>query len=641
MASLKGGVLQKLYEEMKMAEEGNNNNNNNTAADDDPRPVLLQIRSIIPVLEEGHLWPNRGFFLKVSDSSHALYVSLSDEQNEMILGNKLKLGQFIYVQHLQKSDPVPVLRGVTPTPGRRPCKGTPVDIEPPPDLVKLLEASSAGSGDGSVVEEKGVIAEKKVLRAPRRLLLRGSSDSEASVKHAPSSSSVKTPRRRDRSAAKLAGDGRKDRLEDNNSVENNESDDGGTRVARVTKRRSWNHSDMMKVKEAFDSSSKLPPRSRSANVSPVRSLVSDSSDENSSSTSTTRAVASKKKTTAQLPASTAKEEEEEEVEEGHHQEEEEEGKESSIQETEMISMESLLHLPPESAKFGKEVIRQRDAAMAAAVDALQEACVSERLLNCLRTLSKLNLQQDDDLEPYLQKFFNLQDDLARTTSILHSLPNATPPSTAAGESDPCADDTAKARTKNANEWIKSAIASDLTPSQSGRCNKEKSICNLKNDADKECWPVWPEWPDRVNSPEWSQGSSFPAAFELAASLQLESKKMFFCHVDDYLDGVERSIAAAESDGQVAATMLKVKMVSDSVEKTVDKEKKNDVLWKKEREFGGGGGWVGEGEAYTKVRNKIYEILLNNVAKTAMAFQRLHAQASSSSSSSDPPCNNHN
>ena len=87
MASLRPGVLTKLLEDMNVDEKGSENVR---------KPMLLQIRSIIPVLEEGDLWPNRGFYLKVSDLSHAMYVSLPHEQDELILSNRLQLGQFIY-----------------------------------------------------------------------------------------------------------------------------------------------------------------------------------------------------------------------------------------------------------------------------------------------------------------------------------------------------------------------------------------------------------------------------------------------------------------------------------------------------------------------------------------------------------------
>lgn len=119
MGELSSGVLLKLLKEM----EGKENE-----SDDCRKPVLLQVRSIIPVLAEGdNLWPNQGFFLKVSDSSRAAYVSLPEEQGDMVLCNRLQLGQFIYVEKLEAAYPVPMLKGMKPVPGRHPCTGDPKD----------------------------------------------------------------------------------------------------------------------------------------------------------------------------------------------------------------------------------------------------------------------------------------------------------------------------------------------------------------------------------------------------------------------------------------------------------------------------------------------------------------------------------
>lgn len=263
MVCLKDGVLLKLVADMGMEED---------EIDDDPKPVLLQIRSIIPVLEEGDLWPNRGFFLKLSDSSHALYVSLSDEENEMILGNKLKLGQFIYVQKLEKSDPVPLLRGVTPVPGRRRCEGSPEDIVSPANIVKLLQESAVDS-----VVEKGVILEKKI--SSRKC---GLSDSESSGKRFEGRSRSSSASRVRLSQIRMQ-DFEKNGYSDSglwprsraSSVDNDSDADSVVSSAsstRLSKRRSWNESEIIGVKEIFDSSSvvkneiKLPPRSCSANV---------------------------------------------------------------------------------------------------------------------------------------------------------------------------------------------------------------------------------------------------------------------------------------------------------------------------------------------------------------------------------------
>lgn len=88
MASLSSGILVKLLEEMGADEKESKNE----------KPILLQIRSIIPVMADTDLWPKQGFHLKVSDSSHAMFVSLPQEQDELVLCNKLQLGQLLFVE---------------------------------------------------------------------------------------------------------------------------------------------------------------------------------------------------------------------------------------------------------------------------------------------------------------------------------------------------------------------------------------------------------------------------------------------------------------------------------------------------------------------------------------------------------------
>lgn len=125
MASLIPGVLLKLLQSMS----------SNVKVRGEYRSVLLQVISIVPALTGSELWPNQGFFIKVSDSSHSTYVSLSKEDNELILTNKLQLGQFFYVDKMEAGTPVPILVGVKPIPGRHPFEGN------PKDLMQMLEQS--------------------------------------------------------------------------------------------------------------------------------------------------------------------------------------------------------------------------------------------------------------------------------------------------------------------------------------------------------------------------------------------------------------------------------------------------------------------------------------------------------------------
>ncbi|XAR49864.1 hypothetical protein NMG60_11004027 [Bertholletia excelsa] len=140
MASLTPGVLIRLLQGM----------NSNVKVRGEYRSVLLQVISIVPALAGSELWPNQGFFIKVSDSSHSTYVSLSKEDNELILTNNLQLGQFFYVDKVESGSPVPILVGVRPVPGRHPFMGN------PKDLMQILESS-----EGPVqVDHEGVANSK-------------------------------------------------------------------------------------------------------------------------------------------------------------------------------------------------------------------------------------------------------------------------------------------------------------------------------------------------------------------------------------------------------------------------------------------------------------------------------------------------
>ncbi|KAL8554717.1 hypothetical protein ACS0TY_002777 [Phlomoides rotata] len=559
--------------------------------EDDQKCVLLQIRSIIPVLEEGDLWPNRGFFLKVSDASHAMYVSLSQEENEMILGNKLQLGQFIHVQKLEHADPVPLLKGVSPIAGRRPCEGAPKDIVSPADLVKFLEASATVDS----VVEKGVILEKKVSR---KLARGSSSDTESSCKK---NEGLKEGRRRSLSALKARPGER--RTTKCNFYDHEDSVVSSSSSMRVSKRRSWNES------EIFDSSVvkheiKLP--SPSANVSPLPSVRYDSSDEHLSRDKTTRRGAGSTKRLIVERSSKS---------------------EAPTKEQISNSLSSLVcdrkgaetriswnSLPSNLIKCGKEVIKQRDKALLAAADALQEACASERLLNSLSILSQFpTAAGDHDLQPFVDKLFDLQRDLAHTRLIMQSLTSITPLRSQL-ETESCTNNSiketltiAQERKKNADAWIKSALAHDLSlcfPPSPTNSLKPKGV---KRDRTNACnLPLILAFDHK----EWSRGASLCAAAELATSLQDEYKKLFLTYVEKYLDEVDRKSSLSEYDGEMAEMMYKVKMVSDCL----------SVIVKKDCEFLG----EAEAEAYGRVRNKIYEILLKHVERTAMAFERLNA-----------------
>ena len=116
MATLAPGILLKLLNGM----------NSGVKPTSEHRNSLLQVTDIVPAdLDEKDLWPKHGFYIKVSDSSHSIYVSLPFEQDDLVLSNKMQLGQFIYIENLEPGSPVPIAKGAKPIPGRHPFFGTP------------------------------------------------------------------------------------------------------------------------------------------------------------------------------------------------------------------------------------------------------------------------------------------------------------------------------------------------------------------------------------------------------------------------------------------------------------------------------------------------------------------------------------
>lgn len=181
MASLTPGVLLKLLQSM----------NSNVKVRGEYRSVLLQVISIVPALSGSELWPNQGFFIKVSDSSHSTYVSLSKEDSELILNNKLQLGQFFYVDRVGANTPVPVLEGVRPVPGRHPFVGNPKDlmqmVEPSEGPVQAddhegsysLKLRESSDGKEESTRQKIVIKEEKASVASRYMQGVSTSNSKA------------------------------------------------------------------------------------------------------------------------------------------------------------------------------------------------------------------------------------------------------------------------------------------------------------------------------------------------------------------------------------------------------------------------------------------------------------------------------
>lgn len=148
MASLTPGVLSKLLQ---------NVDNKTAKVAGERRSALLQVIGIVPSLSstsddiyDDDPWKSRGFYLRVSDSLHSAYVSVSESDTDLILSDKIQLGQFIHVSRLDFGSPVPILRGLKPVLKKRAaCVGEPKDlISSDALLVRNVEAKP------KVVEEE-------------------------------------------------------------------------------------------------------------------------------------------------------------------------------------------------------------------------------------------------------------------------------------------------------------------------------------------------------------------------------------------------------------------------------------------------------------------------------------------------------
>ncbi|GAB4853433.1 hypothetical protein Ancab_017624 [Ancistrocladus abbreviatus] len=654
MASLKPGVLLKLLEEMgendpgkESSSETRNNNNN--------KPVLLQVRSIVPVTVEGDLWPNKGFYLKVSDSSHAMYVSLPHEMDDMILRNDLKLGQFIYVEKIEPSHPVPILRGVTPIPGRHPCVGAPEDVFVGTNLITLtkkfdldsvLVKSRSGDGGGDV----GASGSGQKIRAKRRLV----SASTLLIDDQMARMDLDCVEKKCVSEKRVTGSSVADKESDSDSPKSTSS-----RTA-ISKRKSWNGLDSRRLREISDSFAlkneiKSGCRSRSGSASPVRSSRCNSSDDSSSVTSRMRARSSVPKSRhisnkarispPMKPRETATWN----------------GKkfaESKI---------SWDNLPSNLVNLGKEVVRQRDAAVLAAVEALQEAAAAERLIKCLSTFSEFYEEKKEDNQQHqheqtsVEKFLNLHDDLKHTRLILQSLTNISPLKTS--DSDPPVPSSIKdalwlavERKRNASSWLIAAVASDIPPfpdpekqltftsaadsatkrakklrhqqqfinhgsiprSRNGGSSRSGSSLRIKQVKTSEV-PGWLAT-EKENLPCWTTGSAVPVAANMTESLQQECQKWFLGYLERVLDATVGKAISNEPDGKIAGIMCQIKRVNDwldalaasnggmSSEDVNNNEQGNCCAMETDDSVSAACG---------RVRNKMYGVLLEHVERTAM------------------------
>ncbi|KAL4193696.1 hypothetical protein AMTRI_Chr06g178030 [Amborella trichopoda] len=738
MANLVPGVLLKLLQHM----------NTDVKIAGEHRSVLLQVIGIVPALAGGELWPNQGFYLKVSDSSHATYVSLPDEQDDLILSDKLQLGQFMYVERLESASPVPILRGVKPVAGRHPCIGTPEDLVATHSLCFLNPSGSAtGLGSEKNSSKAGMEngAGQKNKERPSSPGNKITINQSGSAKINPNCGSVNSKDElakvksfdRSRSLSLKAGV-RKDRENSSVSIGNGArltsskkpnglnsrsipssptscfslptsfekfsagvKEQGKLRLdsekrsekfrqgliekavsvlkaSTVGKRVSAGNSSGSLV-PALDLGGKVLRRSWEGTLDLKRENIAAKNRENMAAKTIKRdpnhdtrsaSVPRKKAVGNDKPTATEENKVQAPLKKGNveapsntinvsNRKKPSVGRKPSgdisnngipsnlvnVANNKRLTDSNIswASLPSGLAKLGKEVVRHRDEALVAAVEALQEASAQESLIRCLSVYAELNLSaKEEDPQPSVEQFLALHADLNRATMVAESLQKANSPSSpglheAEVPVGPTEDELklSAEKRKHAMSWAQAALASDLSPfSLFKQQNPTKAHAHVQVQTRVQPLVVL-EDPSRTLSqgtraksrpvligptknppqkgttapppqPEWARGlGGLEEAVGLAKSLRAQSQSWFLCFLERFLDAgsIGGPLNGREADPtdstRVAAMLSQLKRVND---------------WLDE---------VGLGDGLTDrldgLRKKIYDYLLIHVELASVAL----------------------
>uniref|UniRef100_M4ES62 DUF936 domain-containing protein n=1 Tax=Brassica campestris TaxID=3711 RepID=M4ES62_BRACM len=496
MANLVPGVLLKLLQHM----------NTDVKITGEHRSSLLQVISIVPALAGGELFSNQGFYLKVSDSSHATYVSLPDKQDDLILSDKLQLGQFIHVDRVESSSPVPILCGVRVVPGRHPCLGTPEDIVATQFLsgngLKPKERVKATAKGGVVAPNKSESCESKkpsslsraksglsldVRKEPLRKLKTSKSipSSPTSCYSLPTSfakfangikqqQTVKPEKGRFLLKVESPSVGKKLPLIKNfvqgiefgakalrksweGSLDIRASDSSG--LKKLTKRDTTPDARSLTAPRKSTSSEKLPSKQERANVFAKSSKEQSKTQstkkveatgivETKDKTSRTKSITIDKKSTTEngLPGSLVK---------------------VPVNSKRLASASTQWSsLPSSLSRLGQEVLRHRDAAQVVAIEALKEASASESLLQCLIMYNDLmSTAKMDDPLPVVEQFLKLHSSLKNVQIVTESLSRLVSSTSSVEDEANRSEETVKAaleKQKLAASWVQAALVTNLS-----------------------------------------------------------------------------------------------------------------------------------------------------------------------------------
>ncbi|XP_043706432.1 uncharacterized protein LOC122656065 isoform X1 [Telopea speciosissima] len=436
MAVLAPGILLKLLHGMQTGVKPTGEH----------RSSLLQVTDIVPAdLDEKSLWPKHGFHIKVSDSSHSIYVSLPFEEDDLVLSNTMQLGQFIYVDRLEPGSPVPIIKGTKPLPGRHPLVGT-------PEPIKSLR------DEGDKIEQRTFNSK---LSGHRRGFWDSSADVASSspsiMKPSPLHFDQNTPKK-DRPSPKRTGGNfpnspliRGRMVKDENSSMVFRSSVGGLlskmsdskgespvhvrkscvtpfSVFKVTRSKSVFEPEPMIPKSLFNNTEKKsstpPSRLRNVRVEASSKQAGEEQKQNNSNSNGTSTPPSRLRN-VRVEASSKQA--------GEEQKQNNSNSNGTLQLQSQSGNSKSKHggslsmsLPGNLSVLGKEAIQQRETAQKNALQALRDASASESLVRVLRMLSDLakNAKPDAPADCFDQ-FLEFHHQMVQAVTDMESIQAAT------------------------------------------------------------------------------------------------------------------------------------------------------------------------------------------------------------------------
>ncbi|KAL1349290.1 hypothetical protein HN51_025774 [Arachis hypogaea] len=418
MASLTPGVLSKLLE---------SSGNKEARVTGEHRHALLQVIEIVPRFSHEDTWQSKGYFLKVSDSLHSAYVSVPENDAELICSDKVQLGQFVYVTRLDSAKPsssIPVVHGLNPLPKRRPCVGNPIDLV----SSELLHVGANVNADFRRSKKGSNVNKNKGLK-------KGEESSKGKLKGLGLRNNNGNCEKVVVEMRRLSLDSSR-RAWDQSPVSKNGSGTPSSRFMLKSASSSPNvvHKNLsLKFESPLKSptSSVLPLKNKNENLCPKPTS-------NPSSKSTPPSKSSKSPSAGTVNSQLVK-------------------VPINVKNWSDVSV-SWEDLPSPMCNLGKKVVTHRNLAFDAAVRALHEASAADTVIQCMCLFAELcESTQILSAGLLVKQFLELHQSLQRATMVLDSLLTPSP------ETKQSSHSTLEVPFhKNATSWVQAAIVTNLS-----------------------------------------------------------------------------------------------------------------------------------------------------------------------------------